>query len=82
MRCHSELNIGGSLRVLQHKYQSQQSWIDRAEEDLLCAVFLCRQRINYSPLANICYLLHQSIEKWLKRVFNNSPQRLVLSLSK
>jgi len=46
--------------------QSQQLWIDRAEEDLFTAVILCRKRQVYVPLMNICYFLHQSIEKWLK----------------
>lgn len=53
-------------RVLQHIYQSQQRWIDHAEEDLLAAIYLCREKKQYFPHSTICYLLHQSIEKWLK----------------
>jgi HEPN domain-containing protein len=45
----------------------QQRFIDRAEEDLLCAVSLCRGGARgYLPLVTVCYLLHQAIEKWLK----------------
>ena len=47
--------------------QSQQSLIDRAEEDLMCAICLYREgACGYLPLLNICYLLLQGIEKWLK----------------
>jgi HEPN domain-containing protein len=51
---------------LSEHLQSQQYLIRRAEEDLFCAVMLCRRKSGYMPLVNICYLLHQSIEKWLK----------------
>ena len=45
----------------------QQPLIERAEEDLLCAVALYRQgACDYLPLVTICYLLHQALEKWLK----------------
>lgn len=57
------------LRVyeLPDDYQSQQPFIERAEEDLLCAVMLSRHgACNYLPLVTVCYLLHQAIEKWLK----------------
>ena len=48
-------------------WEAQQRYIDRAEEDLLCAVGLCRRgTFGYIPLVNVCYLLHQAIEKWLK----------------
>lgn len=46
--------------------QSQQCLIDRAEEDLICAICLYRGACGHLPLLNICYLLLQSIEKWLK----------------
>jgi len=46
---------------------SQQRLIERAEEDLLCAVALYRQgACGYLPLVTTCYLLHQALEKWLK----------------
>lgn len=66
MRCLDDSRLGVQLRVLQHTYKSQQHWIDRAEEDLLAAIYLCREKKQYSPHSTICYLLHQSIEKWLK----------------
>lgn len=66
MRCISDTNRLQQLNVMQHKYKVQQSWIDRAEEDLLCAFMLCKSNISYSPHANICYFLHQTVEKWLK----------------
>lgn len=63
----------GSRRLVLRLYSlpedrsSQQPLIERAEEDLLCAIALYRQRAcDYSPLVNVCYLLHQVIEKWLK----------------
>lgn len=47
--------------------QRQQPLIDRAEEDLMCAICLYREgACGYLPLLNICYLLLQGIEKWLK----------------
>jgi hypothetical protein len=47
--------------------QSQQPLVDRAEEDLMCAICLYRDgACGYPPLLNICYLLLQGIEKWLK----------------
>ena len=46
---------------------AQQPFIDRAEEDLLCALSLYRHgACGYSPLVTVCFLLHQSLEKWLK----------------
>lgn len=46
---------------------SQQVFIDRAEEDFLCALSMWRRgRCSHLPITNICYLLHQCIEKWLK----------------
>jgi len=45
----------------------QQPLIERAEEDLLCALSLYRQgACGYSPLVTVCFLLHQALEKWLK----------------
>lgn len=66
MRCLNSASKLQQLKVVQHKYKVQQSWIDRAEEDLLCAFLLCKNKTSYSPHANICYFLHQTIEKWLK----------------
>jgi len=48
------------------KHEDVQWWMLRAEEDLFCALFLVRHARGYLPLNNICYLLHQSLEKWLK----------------
>jgi len=46
---------------------AQQPLIERAEEDLLCALSLYRQgTCGYSPLVTVCFLLHQALEKWLK----------------
>lgn len=42
-----------------------QSLIDQADEDLFCAIGCMRKNIHY-PVNEICYLLHQSLEKWLK----------------
>lgn len=44
----------------------QQPLLDRAQEDLICAIFLHKNIHGYYPAANICYLLHQSIEKLIK----------------
>lgn len=62
-----------SLRSTLHVYRlpedanSQQPLIERAEEDLLCAVALYRRgACGYLPLVTTCYLLHQALEKWLK----------------
>lgn len=66
MRCLTDSHPDVQITVLQHTYQAQQYWIDHAEEDLLVAVYLCRRKIGYPPRSTICYLLHQSIEKWLK----------------
>lgn len=58
-----------ALRVheLPEDKSAQQQFIDRAEEDLVCAVSLYRRgACGYSPLVTICFLLHQAIEKWLK----------------
>lgn len=53
--------------VLPDDLSSQQPKVDRAEEDLMCAICLYREgACGYLPLVNICYLLLQSIEKWLK----------------
>lgn len=53
--------------VLPDDLSSQQPRVDRAEEDLMCAICLYREgACGYLPLVNICYLLLQSIEKWLK----------------
>lgn len=61
------------LRSTLHVYRlpedasSQQPLIERAEEDLLCAVTLYhRGACGYLPLVTTCYLLHQALEKWLK----------------
>ena len=44
-----------------------QRLLDQAEEDLLYAVICLRnKRGDYWPINDINYLLHQSIEKWLK----------------
>lgn len=35
----------------------------------MCAIWLCRgSNRRYSPLTNVCYLLHQAVEKWIKVV--------------
>jgi HEPN domain-containing protein len=55
------------LYKLPENASAQQPFIDRAEEDLLCAVSLYRQgACGYSPLVIVCFLLHQALEKWLK----------------
>mgnify|MGYP005841338443 CR=1 FL=1 len=47
----------------------QQPLIERAEEDLLCAIALYRQgACGYLPLVTVCFLLHQALEKWLKLI--------------
>ncbi|MCX8171798.1 MAG: HEPN domain-containing protein [Candidatus Bathyarchaeota archaeon] len=53
--------------ILPDRISNEQRLVDRAEEDLLCAVHLLRKPPfgRYTP-AHVCYLLHQSIEKWLK----------------
>lgn len=52
---------------LPEDWQSHQKFIERAEEDLLCAIHLCRRKVcGYEPSVVICYLLHQAVEKWLK----------------
>ncbi len=64
-----ELNESQWLSVyeLSENQAEQQPRIDRAEEDLLCAISLFRRgACGYLPLNNICYLLLQAIEKWLK----------------
>lgn len=44
-----------------------QRFLDQAEEDLLFAtICLRRKHGDYCPIHDINYLLHQSIEKWLK----------------
>ncbi len=49
------------------QFEDLQNLINQTEEDLLCAIFLYRRCKNsYQPNPNICYLLHQTIEKWLK----------------
>lgn len=45
--------------------KAAQSLIDQADEDLFCALG-CRRRNPHEPLNEICYLLHQSLEKWIK----------------
>jgi hypothetical protein len=53
--------------TLPEDLQPQQPLVDRAEEDLMCAICLYREgACGYPPLLNICYLLLQGIEKWLK----------------
>ncbi len=42
-----------------------QDLLDQAEEDLFCALG-CLRRNPHEPLNEICYLLHQSLEKWIK----------------
>lgn len=57
------------LRVyrLPEDASSQQCLVERAEEDLLCAISLYRNgSCGYKPLVTVCYLLHQALEKWLK----------------
>lgn len=61
--------LTSTLRVyrLPEEASSQQPLIERAEEDLLCALALYRQgACGYLPLVTVCYLLHQTLEKWLK----------------
>jgi HEPN domain-containing protein len=65
----STVQDGASLRVyeLPDDKADQQRFIDRAEEDLLCALSLyTRRACGYLPVVTVCFLLHQSIEKWLK----------------
>lgn len=62
-------SLSSVLRVyrLPKETSSQQPLIERAEEDLLCALALHRQgACGYLPLVTVCYLLHQALEKWLK----------------
>ena len=55
------------LYKLPEEASAQQPLIERAEEDLLCALSLYRQgACGYSPLVTVCFLLHQALEKWLK----------------
>jgi HEPN domain-containing protein len=55
------------LYKLAENASAQQPLIERAEEDLLCALFLYRHgACGYSPLVTVCFLLHQAMEKWLK----------------
>ncbi|MCX7683493.1 MAG: HEPN domain-containing protein [Anaerolineae bacterium] len=63
----------GSLESVLQVYRlpedasSQQPLIERAEEDLLCAVSLYRRgACGYLPLVTACFLAHQALEKWLK----------------
>jgi len=42
-----------------------QELIDQAEEDLFCALG-CWRHNPHEPFNEICYLLHQSLEKWIK----------------
>jgi HEPN domain-containing protein len=68
-----------SLRVyeLPDDTADQQRFIDRAEEDLLCALSLyTRRACGYLPLVTVCFLLHQAMEKWLKAFLavNGTPQ--------
>lgn len=42
-----------------------QNLIDQADEDLFCALG-CWRHNHHEPFNEICYLLHQSLEKWLK----------------
>jgi HEPN domain-containing protein len=61
--------LRSTLRLyrLPEKASAQQPLIERAEEDLLCALSLYRQgACGYSPLITVCFLLHQAMEKWLK----------------
>lgn len=52
---------------LQEELSTQQALIERAEEDLLCAVSLYRRgACGYSPFVTVCFLTHQALEKWLK----------------
>lgn len=62
-------SLKSALRIyeLPEDKSAQQQLIDRAEEDLVCAVSLYRQgACGYSPLVTVCFLLYQAIEKWLK----------------
>lgn len=55
------------LEEQEGQYQDLQNLINQTEEDLLCAIYLLRHcKKEYQPVPNICYLLHQTIEKWLK----------------
>lgn len=61
------LQLTLSVYRLPEDASAQQSLIERAEEDLLSALSLYRRgACGYLPLANICFLLHQAVEKWLK----------------
>jgi hypothetical protein len=42
-----------------------QNLLDQADEDFLCAIG-CLRNCQHDPLNEVCYLLHQSLEKWLK----------------
>lgn len=56
-----------NISKLPQEFITQQAVIERAEEDLLCAVSLHRRgACGYSPFVTICFLLHQAMEKWLK----------------
>jgi len=46
---------------------AQQRLVERAEEDLLSALSLYRRgACSYKPVVTVCFLLHQTLEKWLK----------------
>ena len=51
-----------------------QNFLDQAEEDLLFATICIRKKHrSYNPITQINYLLHQSIEKWLKTMLQIGP---------
>lgn len=51
-----------------------QDLIDQADEDLLCAIG-CWRHNPHEPFSEICYLLHQSLEKWIKVAIQMSIAR-------
>lgn len=66
-------SLGYQLSPDQSIYQPL---IDRAEEDLLCAIALYRRRFCGCAGNNICFFLHQSVEKWLKLLIGVTAQKL------
>lgn len=63
--------------ILRVKNKAIQELIERAEYDLLCAIYLSRHGAFGTPSPeNVIYLLHQSIEKWLKVVIHTQQKNL------
>lgn len=55
-----------------------QNLLDQAEEDLFFAIG-CLRKNPFDPLNQVCYLLHQSLEKWVKVALHMSSGRFIHS---